>query len=81
MFSARTWFDIMNSTRPDSAKVTVSQFQEDMDKHQLNCFAVMTSNNFKEVLSTVDENERPEWFQDIIESDPPSQAQLVRAGS
>ena len=71
----------MNSTRPQSAKVGVSQFHEDMDKHQLNQFAVMSSANFKEVLLGVDENDRPEWIQDIIESDPPSEAQLLRAGS
>ena len=71
----------MNSTRPQSAKVGVPQFHEDMDKLQLNQFAVMSSANFKEVLLGVDENDRPEWIQDIIESDPPSEAQLLRAGS
>ena len=71
----------MNSTRPESAKVSVPDFHEDMEKHQLNPFAGMSAANFKEVLQGVYEKDCPEWFQDIIESDAPSEAQLLRAGS
>jgi len=76
---ARTWFDVMNSTRPFSAKVEVSVFEEDFKRHALNKFALCSYSSFKEMLSGVDVADRPDWFQDVIESDAPSSTQISTA--
>ena len=76
---ARTWLDVMNSSRPVSAKVEVSTFEQDFKRHGLNMFALCSYPSFKEVLSGVECAERPEWFQDVIESDAPSQMQISTA--
>ena len=69
----------MNSARPTSAKLDVSDFEDDFKRHGLNMFAVCSYSSFKDVLSGVEMSERPEWFQDLIESDAPSLMQITTA--
>ena len=71
----------MNMTRPDSHKVSVDQFEDDLSRLSINRLALTASSTFRDMLVAVPSEDRPDWFNDIIESDAPSRIQIMRAES
>ena len=73
--------EIMNSTRPESDQVPEDEFFSGLKKQGIDPHALSSYENFVECLTPVPLDERPDWFNDLIESDPPSLKQIKKLES
>ena len=73
---SRTWLEFMNSTRPEADQVCEDEFGSGLKKHGIDQHALTSYECFVESLKTASIDERPDWFNDLIESDPPSSKQI-----
>ena len=71
----------MNSTRPQSEQVPEAEFFDGLKRHGINRFALKSYENFVQCLAPVALDERPDWFNDLIESDAPSLKQIKKLES